>query len=198
MRTSSAGRWLVAAAALMVSVLDVRGTVAQGLGDVARAEAERRKQVTSGRAYTNDDLSAEARAEAEAAPPQPEPPAASAPAAPKPESPGGFVMEEDPKAGIVNVKSPSQARPKRDEQYWRGRLKEIRQRQAKLQSDLAATEQRLTALEGGAQTPLIERERQLTAAALERLRANVRLGDQEMTQLKTMAEAAKIPMDWIQ
>jgi hypothetical protein len=188
------GRLVVAVAALLVTI-DVRAAAAQSLGDIARAEAERRKQATSGRSYTNDDLSAEARAEGQAVPQQPA--ATAATAAPKPGSAGGVQVQEDSSAGVVN-QSGTEARPKRDEQYWRARAKEIRDRQAKLQADLADAEQRLQALDAGPQTPLAARERQLTATALERLRADARLADQAMTQLKTMAAATKIPLEWIQ
>ena len=37
---------------------------AQGLGDVARKEAERREQIEAGKVYTNDDFPAEVRAPA--------------------------------------------------------------------------------------------------------------------------------------
>jgi len=189
------GRLVATAAVLLASTLHVSAAAAQSLGDIARAEAERRKQVTSGRSFTNDDLSAEARAEGQAVPQQPAP--VSTPAAPKSDSTGGVQVQEDSAAGVVN-QSGTEARPKRDEQYWRARAKEIRDRQAKLQADIADAEQRLEALDAGPQTPLTARERQLTATALERLRADARLADQAMTQLKTMAAATKIPLGWIQ
>lgn len=189
------GRLVATAAVLLASTLHVSAAAAQSLGDIARDEAERRKQVTSGRSYTNDDLSAEARAEGQAVPQQPA--ATAATAAPKPGSTGGVQVQEDSAAGVVN-QSGTEARPKRDEQYWRARARDIRTRQAKIQSDIAAAEQQLEALDAGPETPLAVRERQLTAAALERLRADARLSDQAMTQLKTMATATKIPPEWIE
>ena len=189
------GRLVVTAAVLLASTLHVNAAAAQSLGDIARAEAERRKQVTSGRSFTNDDLSAEARAEGQAVPQ--EPAATAATAAPKPGSTDGVQVQDGSSVGVGN-QSGTEARPKRDEQYWRARAKDTRGRQAKLQADIAATEQRLEALDAGPQTPLTARERQLAATALERLRADARLADQAMTQLKTMAAATKIPLGWIQ
>ena len=192
------GRLAVMTAVLLASTLHVSAAAAQSLGDIARAEAERRKQVTSGRSFTNDDLSAEVRAEGQAVPQQQQQQQqpAVATAAPKPGT-GGIQGQEDSAAGVVN-QSGTEARPKRDEQYWRARAKEIRDRQAKLQADIAATEQQVQALDAGPQTPLAARERQLAATALERLRTDARLADQAMAQLKTMAAATKIPPGWIQ
>lgn len=205
MRTSRGMCRTVAVAALLVAAFDARITWSQSLGDVARREQERRTQVTSGRVYTNEDLAkVEPSPSAPAQPATAPEPSQSAPAqepaaretAPRTDA-SGFIAEEDRATGKVNMKSATPARPKRDEQYWRTRAKNMRELLAKVYADIAAAEARLKALDAAPQTPATAREREVLNARLTELRADVRLRNDDVAQLRTLAEGAKIPLEWI-
>jgi hypothetical protein len=184
--------------ALLVSAVPA---YAQSLGDVARREAERRKELarTSGRVYTNDDLGA---ADTQAMPFQPVPtdavslPEAKAQTSPEPAA-GPTVVEEDPVTHKINVKTTAPAREKRTEPYWRARAKEVRERLAKSTADLEAARSGLAALESGSQTPATARERAIAAAMVERLQEEVRYHQQDVTKLQMHAEMNKVPSEWI-
>lgn len=175
----------------------------QSLGDVARREAERRKEVarTPGRVYTNEDLTAVEPpatplqpAQTDPAPPAQEPVDAPAEAG----NMGPTVMEEDPVTHTVNIRTTAPAREKRDEQYWRDRAKDVRERLAKASTDLTAAQSSLAALDGGPKTPAAARERAVVAATVERLQSDVRYRQLEVTKLQMHAEMKKVPADWVQ
>ena len=173
----------------------------QSLGDVARREAERRKELarTAGRVYTNEDLGA---IDAPTMPSEPVQAAAPTPpeetAKPSGESATGpTVTEEDPVTHTINIKTTAPAREKRTEPYWRGRAKELRGRLAKSSADLAAAQSGLSALEGGPQTPATVRERAVAAAMVERLQEEVRSQQLDVTKLQMQAEMNKVPAEWI-
>lgn len=178
---------------------------AQSLGDVARREAERRKDAsrTPGRVYTNEDLgSVEPPA---ATPMQPVPTDPAAPPAQdatevtaEAANVGSTVMEEDPETHKVNIRTTAPRREKRDEQYWRARAKDVRDRLAKATADLAAAQSSLAALDGGPKTPAAARERSVVTAALERLQSDVRYRQQDVTKMQMHAEMNKVPAAWIQ
>jgi hypothetical protein len=174
---------------------------AQSLGDVARREAERRKELArmAGRVYTNEDLGAvdapimlSQPAQADAATPPEETAKSSTESAT-----GPTVMEEDPVTHTINIKTTAPAREKRPEPYWRGRAKELRGRLAKSSADLAAAQSGLSALEGGPQTPATVRERAVAAAMVERLQEEVRSQQLDVTKLQMQAEMNKVPAEWI-
>jgi hypothetical protein len=176
----------------------------QSLGDVARREAERRKDAsrTPGRVYTNEDLGP-------IEPPASTPlqPATTDPAGPAEEpkevtaeaaSTGPTVMEEDPETHKVNIRTTAPRREKRDEPYWRGRAKDVRDRLAKATADLTAAQSSLAALDGGPKTPATARERSVVSAAVERLQSEVRYRQQDVTKMQMHAEMNKVPAAWIQ
>jgi hypothetical protein len=174
---------------------------AQSLGDVARREAERRKELarTAGRVYTNEDLGA-----IDAPTMLSEPVQAAAPtplegtAKSSGESATGpTIMEEDPVTHTINIKTTAPARDKRPEPYWRERAKELRGRLAKSSADLAAAQSGLSALEGGPQTPATVRERAVAAAMVARLQEEVRYQQLDVTKLQMQAEMSKVPAEWI-
>lgn len=111
---------------------------------------------------------------------------------------GPTVMEEDPVTHTVNIRTTAPAREKRDEQYWRDRAKDVRERLAKASTDLTAAQSSLAALDGGPKTPAAARERAVVAATVERLQSDVRYRQLEVTKLQMHAEMKKVPADWVQ
>lgn len=176
----------------------------QSLGDVARREAERRKEAsrTPGRVYTNEDLSAgEPPIAAPSQPAQNDPaPSTQEPADLTAEdaNQGPTVMEEDPETHKVNIRTTAPRREKRDEQYWRGRAKDVRDRLAKATADLTAAQSSLAVLDSGPKTPASARERSVVSAAVERLQSEVRYRQQDVTKMQMHAEMNKVPSAWIQ
>jgi hypothetical protein len=174
----------------------------QSLGDVARREAERRKEAARapGRSYTNDDL---ASVEPSATPLPPVQPDAALPAQGPNDATvetanlGPTVMEEDPVTHTINVRTTAPAREKRDEPYWRARAKDVRDRLAKASADLDAAQSSLSALDSGPSTAATARERAVVAAAVQRLQSDVRYRQLEVTKMQMHAEMKKVPGDWI-
>lgn len=165
---------------------------AQSLSDVARREAERRKQVTSGRVYTNEDLTP-----VDPAQPTPPPTATGSAAAEAAQSPGteAQAAATKPPAGLEGpVTKP---RVKRDEQYWRTRAKELRGRLAQAEADAAAADARLQELDVAPQTPALAREREVVARAVARMRSAVGYLRDEVSQFETLAESNSVSPDWI-
>lgn len=173
----------------------------QSLGELARREAERRKESrASQRVYTNEDLSAgDAPAVSAPIPVEPPPPISGTnEAAAESTSNGPTVMEEDPVTHTMNVRTIAPAREKRSEAYWRVRAREVRGLLAKATADLQSAEAGLEAVAQGPQTPAAARERAIVAATVERLQSEVRYRQQDVTKLQMQAEFNKIPPEWIQ
>ena len=193
---------------LLTAALILLGIVStaqpQSLGDVARREAERRKDAsrTPGRVYTNENLGPVEPtastplqlAPTDSAGPAEEPKEVTA----EPASTGPTVMEEDPDTHKVNIRTTAPRREKRDEPYWRGRAKDVRDRLAKATADLTAAQSSLAALDSGPKTPATARERSVVSAAVERLQSEVRYRQQDVTKMQMHAEMNKVPSAWIQ
>ena len=198
MQTDTRRRRLIAAAlactTLAVCTPDAQS---QSLGEVARQESERRKSPGSARVYTNEDLSAVVTTATPpvAAPPDATPPAAESPDAAKPK--GATVMEEDPVTHKVNIRTTAPAREKRDEQYWRARSGEVREKLAKATADLEAAQSNLAALDRAPKTGATAREREVVAGVVQRLQSEVRYRQQDLAKLQTHAEMSKVPAEWI-
>ena len=193
MRTNGRIGGIVIATALMLGGFAVGNASSQSLGDVARVEAERRNQQTqTGRVYTNDDLDAVAAPDAQAATPT------DAPAAPPSiTKPSGVVVQEDPSKGTLNINAP-EAASNRDEKYWRKRSRDMRENLARVRTNIAAAERRLTALDDGPQTPAAAREREAITTTLKQLRSEEIMRNQDMAQLKTFAAGQKVPPGWLE
>src|SRR5262245_21340670 len=136
MRASEASpRTLLATALILLGMVST--AYPQSLGDVARREAERRKDASStpGRAYTYEDLGPVERPASAPQQPAPTAPAGTteepSEATPEAASTGPTVMEEDPETHKVNIRTTAPRREKRDEPYWRARAKDVRGRLAK-------------------------------------------------------------------
>jgi hypothetical protein len=172
---------------------DVTPGSAQSLGDVARREAERRQQVTPGKAYTDGDL-----APVDAAAPPPHAPIQQSPAS------GGETPDAQPPSsqaapGNNPGKEPviAKGREKRDEQYWRKLMPELRGRVAKANTEVAAQEARLAEIDGGEQTAARLREREVVTESLSRAQRDARSLTEELTRFLTRAQMAKVPDEWI-
>ena len=190
-------RATIAASSLLIFGLDAGLSARpQSLGDVARRESERRRDVSTapGRSYTNDDLTAVDSPHASADPtaPVPLPPAQETPGTAA-GSPGSTT--DQPKTTDTTAAS---ARRTPDEKYWRARANQIRERLAKASADLESTRSSLSALDSDPKTPGAARERAVVEAAIHRLQSDVRLRQLEEAKLRTQAEIDKIPAEWIQ
>jgi len=179
-------------AAVVLLAGDVSSSSAQSLGDVARREAERREQVSSGKVYTNGDL---APVDAAAAP-GPQTPVEPAPGV-KPSEPPPATSPVPP--GDSSGKEPVliKGREKRDEQYWRTQIQAVRVKVQKANVEVRAQETRLAELDGGPQTPTSLREREVVAASLVRAQRDARFIGEELTRWVTRAQMAKVPEESI-
>jgi hypothetical protein len=164
------------------------GTVAvqaQSLGDLARTEEERRKAVTPGKVYTNDNLRNA---------PAPPPPVAATPA---PASSEATPSSPTPEG------APSVATVKKDEAYWRGRVQGERDAQERAKVLLAALQSRVNGLQTDfvnrddpAQRNVIFTERQRALAELERLGREIQQHTKAVADIQEEARRAGAPAAW--
>ena len=160
---------------------------AQVLGDVARKEEERRKDIKApAKVYTNKDLG------------------------PVPESSSGTLSAPGPasdastSAKADDSKDSTAKDPKKDQAYWSGRKKDL---QAKLDTDqtlAAALESRINALNADfvnrddpVQRAGIDRDRKKATEELERLKQSVQAGKKAVTDLEEEARKAGVPAGWL-
>jgi hypothetical protein len=186
----------VLSAAVAVVLLAGHATAgsAQSLGDVARREAERRQQVAGGKVYTNGDLGP-----VDGTTPPPQPPVQQSPAS------GAETPETQPSSsqappGDNPGKEPviAKGREKRDEQYWRKLVKDLRARVERANANVAAQEARLAELDGGPPSPASVREREVVVETLSRAQRDARSLSNELTRFLTRAQVDKVPAEWIQ
>ena len=195
---TEAVRYRLFSAAVAFSALCVCTPVhSQSLGEVARQESERRKGAAPAKVYTNEDLSAAVAAGLPQGPP-------SAPAEVTPTEPsstskqsGRTVTEEDPVTHKVNVRTTAPPREDRDEQYWRVRFGEVRDKLARTTADLDAAQTNLAALDRAPKTPAIARERDIVATLVQRLQSEIRYRQLDVTKLQMYAEMNKVPAEWM-
>jgi hypothetical protein len=176
---------IVVVAALIVPALPV---FAQSLGDIAKKEEERRKKIADpAKVYTNKDLGA--------------PPVASTPppAATTPGTPA--APAEAPKATEAEAKDKE---PAKDQKYWAGRLKTLRDDVARNETYAEALQTRLNSLQADfvnrddpAQRAVIERDRNKVAAELGRLKQAMTDGKKAITDLEEEARRAGVPPGWL-
>lgn len=163
---------------------------AQGLGDIARKEEERRKEVKApGKVYTNKDLGSV--------------PASSSGTLSAPSGPGANSSEASKDTAKADDSKDKDA-PRRDQAYWAGRKKELR---SKLDTDQTlgdALQSRINALtadfasrDDPIQRAGIERERQKALNELERLNKSVLDGKKALADLDEEARKAGVPPGWL-
>jgi hypothetical protein len=200
-------RTMVSAVLLLAIGWLTSGPSAQGLGEVARREADRRQQTNGGKKYTNDDLRA---IPGEAAPVAPSSSTgASAPAGPSAAgsssaaAPGeaseatGAAAPADAAKPRADVKTAEQ---KRGEQYWREKAGTIRAELDKTANRVDGLKKRLQSLEeqlsNGAGTSHVQ-ERDVTLQALEKAQNNAKSIREEWDRLEGRAKSEKVPADWL-
>jgi len=175
-------------------VLTLAGSaVAQSLGEVAREEAARRKAAPAGKVYTNADLP---KAEA--------PPAAgAAPAAQTAAAKTGDTGTAD--TGATAAKPGTKAEPtKKDEAYWRGKMKAEREAKARAESFAEALQSRINALstdfanrDDPAQRNAIAGDRQKALDELARVKKEVADHTKAIDDLQTEARREGVPAGWV-
>lgn len=178
------------------------GPSAQGLGDVARREAERRQQVNSGKKYTNEDLQAVPVGPAPVAAPAGAAPAATDAASGGPEAAtkdGAAAAAGDTTANpaLVGIKTASE---KRGEEFWRGRASAVQAQMDKANARVDGLKKRLDNLEAqlknGAGTSHVQ-EREVTLKALEKAQYDAKSMREEMGRLEARAKSEKVPAEWL-
>jgi hypothetical protein len=168
---------------------------AQALGEVARKEEERRKDIKApAKVYTNRDLGA--------APAGPEPGTVSSSPAPAADAKAADAKATDAKA--TDAKDKEKAAPPRDQAYWSGRRKELL---AKLESDQTfaqALQSRINALttdfasrSDPVQRAGIERDRIKALSDLDRVRKSVEEDKKALAALDDEARKAGVPAGWL-
>jgi len=159
---------------------------AQSLGDVAKREEARRKAVKStGKVYTNDNL----RPDGSAAPPPPVPAPAAEPAAP--ETPAGQAGDKT-------------EQPKKDEGYWRDRIKSERDALGRAQLFAESLQSRINALtadfsarDDPYQRNQIGQDRQKALAELDRVRKEIADHTRAISNIQEEARKAGAPAGWV-
>jgi hypothetical protein len=182
------------------------GPSAQGLGDVARREAERRQQVSGGKKYTNDNLQRDSVT-------APAVPAAPSPSQEVPSAPAGSVDAKDAKNAKEGAATPAgesgtdpalaglkTAEEKRGEEFWRGRAAAVNAQIDKANARVDGLKKRLDNLEAqlknGAGTSHVQ-EREVTLKALEKAQYDARSMREEWDRLENRAKSEKVPLEWL-
>jgi len=182
---------VVAALAFLALAGSAYPVKAQGLGDVARKEEERRKDIKApAKVYTNKDLGA-----------VPDAPSGtfSSPTA------SGSASTEAPKdAASAKSDDAKDKGPTKDQAYWSGRKKDL---QTKLDSDQTladALQSRINALntdfvnrDDPVQRAGIDRDRQKANSELDRLKKSVQDGKKALSDLDEEARKAGVPAGWL-
>ena len=161
---------------------------AQVLGDVARQEEVRRKDIKApAKVYTNKDLGS------------------------VPESSSGTLSAPGPSpaASTDTAKAPDSSDskdkdPRKTEAYWSGRKKDLKSKLDTDQTLADALQTRINALntdfvnrDDPVQRAGIDRDRQKAAAELDRLKKSVADGKKALSDLDEEARKAGVPAGWL-
>ena len=162
---------------------------AQSLGDVARQEEERRKEVKQpAKVYTNKDLGA---------PIQGGTPDSASPAAPgaTPEASSAAAKPSDDKAGDGPVKGQA---------YWSKRKQNLQDALSRSRTQADAMQSRINQLAAdfaGRDDPIqragIERDRQRALGELAHLQQDIKDGQKAIADLDEEARKAGVPPGWL-
>jgi hypothetical protein len=182
---------LAGAVALVVTTSVVAS--AQGLAEVARQEAERRKNIkSSGKVLTNESL-------------RPEAPPASPPASPAP-TPAAGTPAQPPAAGPPGDEPPPTAPlpAVQDEAAWRKKIAAARDALSRAQVFAEALQSRINALstdfvnrDDPAQRNVIAAERQKALAELDRVKQDIQNQQKAITTIQDEARKAGVPAGWV-
>jgi hypothetical protein len=163
---------------------------AQSLGDVAKKEQARRKDVkTPGKVYTNDSLRPD---------PGSSPTVSPTPAPPEvqlPPSPSG-TPQKDEKSADDNSK--------KDEAYWKDRMTQARSALERAQTFADALQSRINALTADfsaradpAQRAVIGTDRQKAVAELDRVQKEIKDNTKAVADIQEDARKAGVPAGWV-
>src|SRR2546426_7669790 len=163
---------------------------AQSLGDLAKREEERRRKIPEpAKVYTNKDLASGQTPST--------PPASATPAAPA-ATPAAPDASKDKQAAAKDKE------PAKDQAYWAGRLKALRDELARNETFAEALQTRLNSLQADfvnrddpAQRSVIERDRQKVASELSRLKQSITDGKKAIADLAEEARRAGVPPGWL-
>ncbi len=178
---------------------------AQSLGDVAKQEAERRKNIkTAGKVYTNDSVipDSSSAAPATAPPAEPKTPAAEpkTPAA-EPKTPA-----PDAPAGTTPAQAGATAKPDdpKTEAYWKKRITAARESLARAQTFAEALQSRINVLSADfvnhddpAQRNVIGADRQKATDELTRVKGEITQYQKAITDIQDEARRANVPPGWV-
>jgi hypothetical protein len=186
-----------AALVLVATMMCAASPFAQSLGDLARKEEQRRKVVSPGKVYTNDDL--------RSAPAPPPAPAATASAADQPaaDKDKAAAADKDKPSGDKAAAAPAADTVKKDEAYWRGRLQAERDALERAKVLLDALQGRVN----GLQTDFINRddpaaravvtaERQRALAELDRTKLEITQRTKAIAEIQEEARRSGAPAGW--
>ena len=167
---------------------------AQALGDIAKREEARRKDVKApAKVYTNGDL----RSEPGPTPAPAPAPQAGAATAQVPPSPSGV---QPPKEGD----KPATDEPKKDEAYWKARIGKVRDDLQRAQTFADALQSRINALttdfaarSDPAQRAVIGTDRQKALAELDRVKKEIESNTKAIADIQEEARKANVPAGWV-
>lgn len=186
---------------MLLTAVPLREGAAQSLGDVARTEAERRKAAPAGKVYTNENLPV--------VPPAPVAAAAAGDAAQAKtgDRVSGSKPDPDARAGTekgASGKKDEAKDEKKDEAYWRDRLKSLRDAKARAESFAEALQSRINALstdfvnrDDPAQRNVIAADRQKALDELARVRKEIQEHTRALDDLQTEARREGVPPGWV-
>ena len=180
-----------AALVLICAIVCAASLSAQGLSDLARKEEQRRKSVTPGKVYTNDNLKPAPSPSAPATPPAPAPSQDQAAAPAQPGTPPPAPEPQKPET------------QKKDEAYWRGRLQAERDGIERAKVLLDALQGRVNGLQTDfvnrddpAARAMVSAERQRVLAELDRTKLEIQQRTKAIAEIQEEARRSGVPAAW--
>ncbi len=175
-------------------VLGFSITSAQTLGDIAKREEARRKQVKApAKVYTNEDLRGDGGAPAPAAPAN----EAAAPNAAQPAAPAAGAQPKDADKAAAED-------PKKSEAYWKDRVAKARSDLDRAKTFADALQSRINALttdfaarSDPAQRGQIGNDRQKALAELDRVKKEIEANTKAIADIQEEARKAGVPAGWV-
>jgi hypothetical protein len=169
---------------------------AQALGDVAKKEESRRKDLKApAKVYTNEDLRSESGGPAPA--PAPAAPAGATGTQQVPPSPSGVQPPKE-------ADKPATDEPKKDEAYWKARIGKARDDLGRAQTFADALQSRINALttdfaarSDPAQRAVIGTDRQKALAELDRVKKEIAANTKAIADIQDEARKANVPAGWV-
>jgi hypothetical protein len=188
---------LVMAATLLALCGSARTVAAQTLGDLAKQEEQRRKDIKKpAKVWTNDDL--------KAAPPPSGPPVDSAKPGDADSGAAGAGDAGAKGAAKPDDKGGSSDAGKQSQAIWAGRMKKLQEQLEKDQTFLDALQSRVNALttdfvnrDDPAQKAQIEKDRQRAIAELDNLKQTIAADKKAISDLEEEARRAGVPPGWL-